>query len=182
VQAEQGGRQVLDRAVVQGVGDLGSLRLPEQSRRAGGRHRGGRHRGGGGRASGGRRLGSAQRAHGVEQLTGQERLGQSGHPGGGVQEAAAHEQAAACEPRIHRDQFRDEGHALLGTEAHVDEDRVVFARRHGAGLGQGAHRVDAVPARPEHPGDHRPEVRGIVDDQDARGMGDHSVSLPCMYV
>jgi hypothetical protein len=178
VQAQQGGRQVLHRAVVQGVGDLGSFRLPEQAGRAGGRHPGA----GEGRASGGRWLRPAQRPHGVEQLTGQERLGQRGHPCGGVQEAPAHEQAAACEPRIQRDQFRDEGHALLGTEAHVDEDRVVVARCHGAGLGQGAHRVDPVPARPEHPADRRPQLRGIVDDQDAREVGDHAVGLPCIYV
>jgi hypothetical protein len=177
VQAKQGGRQVLDRAVVQGVGDLGPFRLPEQTWLVEGRFRGG-----GVCASGGRRLASAQRAHGVEQLTGQERLGQRGHPGRGVQETAAHEQAAACEPRVRRDQFRDEGQALLGTEAHVDQDRVVLARRHRAGLGQGAHRVDAVPARPEHPADHRPQVRCVVDDQDARGTGDHSADLPCMYV
>jgi hypothetical protein len=181
VQAKQGGRQVLHRAVVQGVGDLGPFRLSERVRRAGGcRCR--RRSGGGRRLAGGRWLRRAQRPHGVEQLIGQERLGQRGHPGGGVQEATAHEQAAAREPRIQRDQFRDKGHALLGTEAHVDEDRVVVARCHGAGLGQGAHRVDAVPARPEHPADRRPQLRGIVDDQDARGMRDHSVNLPCMYV
>ena len=73
--------------------------------------------------------------------------------------------------RIHRNQFRDEGGALLRAQAHVDEDRVVFARCHGAGLGKRPHRVDAVPTGREHPADRRPHVRGVVHHQDARGVG-----------